>query len=175
MSPEKPLRKADFIASILFMLLGGGMIVAASRMPWIVQSGGLLQDWYLSPGLFPAVLGSLLILFSASVLVHAVRAGGHRGLGPAIAAALRSVGANRDLHRMAGAALLVGLYVFVGIGRVNYYVASSAFLFATMLAFHRTPEGRITWPLVLKIAVIAVVAPLVIGHVFTDFFQVPMP
>lgn len=175
MSSGKPLRKADFITSIAFMLLGAGMIFAASRMPWIVKSGGLQQDWYLSPGLFPAVLGSLLIVFSANVLANAVREGGHRGLGRLIGARLRSLGSNRDLHRMAAAALLVGLYVFVGIGRFDYYVASSVFLFVTMLAFHRTPEDRITPRLVLKLALIAVVAPLVIGYVFTEFFQVPMP
>jgi len=175
MSSQKPLRKADFLTSIVFILLGAAMLFAASRMPWIVKSGGLTQDWYLSPGLFPAVLGTLLIVFAANVLMHAVRAGGHRGLGPIILGHLRSIGSNRDLHRMAGAALLVGLYVFVGIGHFNYYVASSVFLFAAMLAYHRTPEGRITFRMVLKIALIAVIAPMVIGYIFTEFFQVPMP
>ncbi|MCK0209730.1 tripartite tricarboxylate transporter TctB family protein [Starkeya koreensis] len=175
MSSERPLRKADFVTSIAFMLLGTVMIVAASRMPWIVQSGGLQQDWYLSPGLFPAVLGVLLILFSANVLMHAVRAGGHRGLGQVAAQGLRAIGSNRDLHRMAAAAALVGLYVFVGIGRFEYHVASTTFLFVTMLAFHRAPDRPFTVWAVLKIALIALIAPAVIGYIFTEFFQVPMP
>ncbi|TCK29203.1 tripartite tricarboxylate transporter TctB family protein [Ancylobacter aquaticus] len=175
MSSEKPLRKADFVTSIVFMLLGIVMIVAASRMPWIVQSGGLQQDWYLSPGLFPTVLGVLLIIFSSNVLMHAVRGGGYRGLGRAAAHGLRSVGSNHDLHRMAMAAALVGLYVFVGIGRVEYHIASSVFLFVTMLVFHRAPDRPFTVRAVLKLALIAVLAPLVIGYIFTEFFQVPMP
>lgn len=175
MTPGKPLRKADFITSIFFILLGSGVIFQASRMPWRVQSAGLAQDWYLSPGLFPAVLGSLLILFSLSVLAHAVRQGGHRDLIRFLSENVAAIDGNRDLHRILIAITLMAVYIFVGIGKLNYYVASSAFLCAAMFIFYRPNDSTMNLRLLIKILVISVAAPAIIGYVFSEFFQVPMP
>lgn len=60
----------DFLAGLLFMLLGGLAVALASNYPM----GSAMR---MGPGYFPTVLGAILFLFGAYVLVRGVRSGGN--------------------------------------------------------------------------------------------------
>jgi hypothetical protein len=116
----------------LFILFGAYIIFEATQMPW---SRGRFQ-WYASPGLFPTVIGTLLILFSlrvfwsrcamAAIAISREPSGsGCRGF-PAIAGYIASP-----------SPLWIGLYVFYGVGHYNYRDRQCGF------------PGRVHWRLLV--------------------------
>jgi hypothetical protein len=58
----------DFIAGLLFIVLGGLAVVLARDYP-------LGSTMRMGPGYFPTVLGGILILFGVTVLLRGVRSG----------------------------------------------------------------------------------------------------
>ena len=175
MLPRQSLRRADVVASVAFMALGAIVIYRASQMPWAsARTGGSVQ-WYLSPGLFPVVVGTLLILFSARVLINALREGGQHGIGAATRAWFAGLPRNSGVHRVVIISILMAIFVFGAIGRVNFVVASSIYLFVAIAMFWWPTNGR-SLPVSAAItAVIAVAIPLVVTTIFSTFLFVPMP
>ncbi|MBN9438811.1 tripartite tricarboxylate transporter TctB family protein [Bosea sp. (in: a-proteobacteria)] len=175
MLPRKSLRRADVAMSTGMILLGASVIYAASGMPWQSTLTGGSAQWYLSPGLFPAVVGALLIAFSLRVLIIAIKEGGTEELVPATIAWLRCIGGNHRLHRAALAVGLMAAYIFLGIGRVPFLAASGIFLFVAIALFWwREAEGGLLRT-VLITAAIAIGVPLLLSTLFTTFLYVPMP
>ncbi|MEO8304617.1 MAG: tripartite tricarboxylate transporter TctB family protein [Betaproteobacteria bacterium] len=172
---KQRLRKVDFLFSLALIAFGIVVVVAASRMPWTSTQTGISAAWHLSPGLFPALLGALLIVFSLSVLATAVAAGGHRDIVTFVRGALARIPRNRSLHRVLLIIVLIGGYVFGLVGHVNYYVASSIYLFMFMLLFHKAPRGRSTTRNALMLLAIAIAVPLAIGYLFSTYLNVPLP
>lgn len=171
---EKPkLRQTDFLFSLVLIAFGIAILVSASRMPWTNQQSGISSAWYLSPGLFPALLGILLIVFSLDILMHAISAGGHRKIGAFVGSSISAVGNNRRLHKVLLIILVIGVYISL-IGHVNYYVASAVYLFMFMLLFHH-PASRSRVKNVLTLLAVAVLVPLVTGYLFSHYLNVPLP
>jgi hypothetical protein len=175
MLPRQSLRRADVVASCAFMALGAVVIYRAYQMPWAsARTGGSVQ-WYLSPGLFPVVVGALLILFSTRVLINALKEGGQNGIGAATRAWFAGLPQNRGVHRVAIISVLMAIYVFGAVGRVNFVVASAIFLFVSIALFWWPTSGK-SLPVSASItAAIAIGIPLVITWIFTTFLFVPMP
>jgi hypothetical protein len=175
MLPRQSLRRADVVASVAFMALGAIVIYRASQMPWAsARTGGSVQ-WYLSPGLFPVVVGALLILFSARVLLNALKEGGQHGIADATRAWFAGLPRNRGVHRVAIISVLLAIYVFGAVGRVNFVAASAIFLFVSIALFWWPANGRSMAASAGITAVIAVSIPLAITWIFTTFLFVPMP
>jgi hypothetical protein len=155
--------------------LGFGVILAGSQMPWSSTLTGGSAQWYLSPGLFPTVIGVLLVLFSARVLLTAIKEGGTNGLGTAARGWLRGLPRNRPVHRVIIITLLMFAYVFLGVGRINFLVASSVFLFVAIAVFWwREAHGHFARTIGITLAV-SVGVPFVISYLFSTFLFVPMP
>lgn len=172
---KQKLRKADFLFSLALIAFGIVVIVAAADMPWTTAQKGVSSRWFLSPGLFPAFLGALLILFSLNVLWRAIAEGGHRDIVRFVADAMAAAPRNRKVHRVLLVILMIGAYVFGLLKNVNYYVASSAYLFVFMLLFHKPRDGVSTTRNALVLLAIAVGVPLAIGYIFSTFLNVPLP
>ncbi|GMG83146.1 hypothetical protein LNKW23_23590 [Paralimibaculum aggregatum] len=174
MGSRENLRRADLVTALLLIVLGGAVLWQALEMPW-TKSFGMPTKWYLSPGLFPAILGVLLIWFAAQVALRALREGALRGFGPCVLQLLAGLPRNRAVWRSALALLLIGAYVLLGLGKLNYYLATSLFCLAMMAAFHR-PGGRFFdlrgFGLILAVSLLG---PLAVGQVFSRAFQVPLP
>jgi hypothetical protein len=144
-------------------------------MPWRSTLTGGDAQWYLSPGLFPTFIGALLILFSLRVLLTAIKEGGTHDLVPATLHWLRGVGRNSRLHRAALITALMAIYIFGGIGRLPFLVASSLFLFITIALFWwREAEGGPVKTVAIT-AAIAIGLPILLSTLFTTFLYVPMP
>ncbi len=175
MLPLETRRKADFVVSIGLIAAGAFILYRASQMPWSNTRTGASAQWFLSPGLFPATLGVLLILFSLRVLLTAVREGGHQGGGTMFAGWLKGLPRNRPVQRVVFMIALIGAYIWFGIGNVDYRLASAAFLFVFIAAFW-WPESGDRLPVRIAVTVaVAVLLPAALAHLFSTFLFVPMP
>lgn len=171
MLPLQSRRKADVVVSIVFMLFGAYIIYEAMQMPW---SRGRFE-WYASPGLFPAVIGTLLILFSLRVLFVAVSDGGHRNIARTFSQWIRGLPRNRGIHRVTFTIAWVGLYVFYGVGRFNYEIVSAVFLAVFIGVFWLSDAGP-QWPKRLAVTIaVSVAVPVVVAYVFETYLYVPSP
>jgi hypothetical protein len=175
MLPLETRRKADFIVSIGLIGVGGYILYSASQMPWASTRTGASAQWFLSPGLFPATLGMLLILFSLRVLLTAVKDGGHRGGGTMLMGWLKGLPWNRPVQRVVFMIALIGAYISFGIGNADYRLVSAAFLFVFIAAFWWPESGdKLPLRIVVTLAV-SVLLPAALAHVFSTFLFVPMP
>ncbi|HEX6142745.1 MAG TPA: tripartite tricarboxylate transporter TctB family protein [Geminicoccaceae bacterium] len=175
MLPKESRRKADVVVCVLFILLGATIIYRASMMPWLTSRTGATSQWFTSPGLFPVVIGTLLILFSLRILVTAVRDGGHRGILPTFVPWLRGLRTNTGVHRVVFIIAWLGLYIFGGIGRIGYELASAIFLFGFIAVFWLPGSGP-AWKKRLGIATaVAILVPIAVAYVFSTYFYVPSP
>lgn len=176
MLPRESRRQADVVVSISLIGFGLIVILSASTMPWIsTRTGAKAAQWFLSPGLMPALIGLLLILFSVRIFVTAISEGGHRSIGSVLRRWLAGLPKNRKVHRVMVMILIMGAYIFGGLVRVNFYVATSVFLAIAITTFwwDSGPHNRLTFFAITAIA--SIVTPLTVGYLFTTFLYVPMP
>ncbi|MBU2980206.1 tripartite tricarboxylate transporter TctB family protein [Lentibacter algarum] len=175
MLAHKPLRRADIVASSAMIGLGGIVVYGATRMPWSSTVTGSSDQWYVSPGLFPAVIGVLLIVFNLRVLVTAIKEGGCEGLWSSTVGWFGRLPQNRPVQRVLLITLLMSIYVFAAVGRVNFLLASGGFLFLTIALFWwGDGEGKLGKKIFVTFAVSAGV-PFVFTYLFHVFLYVPMP
>lgn len=173
MMPKDKLRRADVVTATLLILLSLSVLIGASRMPLRGTYGGVVNVWYVSPAAMPFVIGGGLLAMSIALLLKALGEGGHRGLVAFFAARFRALPSNRPVHRMAGVAALLVIYVYGLIGRMDYFVASSLYLCAFMGVYaHRQAAHWRHWTTLL---LLGIGIPLAVGYAFREFLLVPLP
>ena len=69
----RELRKADVVTSVIVFLLGVFILIGAFRMPMKDSWGGVNNVWFVSPALFPLMIGTALILLSLALFAFALR------------------------------------------------------------------------------------------------------
>ena len=62
MMDKDKLRKADFFSGIIILLFGAWIVRQAFKMPMKDSYAGVQNVWYVSPALFPLLIGSILAL-----------------------------------------------------------------------------------------------------------------
>jgi hypothetical protein len=175
MLPPERLRKADVLTSVALMALGSWVVWQGAHMPWRTPGRSVADSWFLSPGLFPVVIGAGLILFALAVMLRALRDGGARRLGGFVLQGLRGLATSRVVHRIIVMWVLMGAYIFGLLGRIDYHLGTAAFLIAFMLLFHR-PDGRaLDWKAVAIVAVVGITLPFALGQTFSRWLNVPLP
>jgi len=174
MIERESLRKADIPVSLLLAGFGGWLVWSAIRMPWVVEEFGATKNWYLSPGLMPAAVGILIMLCSMLVLARAIGEGAHRGLGSFLSSRIAALPTSRVAWRVLGLWVLIGIYVFGLLRKVDYHVATAVFALAFMLFFTdwaRVRRGRMAVAIVL----VAILLPVALGYLFEQELGVPLP
>jgi hypothetical protein len=150
---------ADRLYGLGWALFGAAVLVASWRMDRLESLN--INPWS-APGLMPGVLGGLMLLFGLALALR-----------PAGAPQPEAAGSWR---RTALALVLCFLFAAGLLGRgLPFWLTSAAFMFVAILAFRvmdRAPPG---WRLAASSAAIAIVAALVISHVFEDLFLVRLP
>ncbi|MHA1566910.1 MAG: hypothetical protein ACTSX7_16490, partial [Alphaproteobacteria bacterium] len=109
------MAKADFVTSILVILLGLGAFVTSLRMP---RYEHLNVDPYTVPGIVPGILGILLLVLGVVLFARSLKRGGWRIVPKEVATALLSATSGRVV-------LVLGLtlgYAVVLVGRMPYWV-----------------------------------------------------
>jgi len=143
MLAKDTLRQSDVFSGALIALLGIFIVSQSMRMPMKDSWGGVQNVWYVSPALFPLLVGAMLILLGLALCVIGLRHLGRTGLrraiaesGPRLAGLLGATGTLRFFAVIT--ALLV--FVFILVPRVDFFAASPLFLLLLFALFHYVDE-----------------------------------
>ncbi len=162
--------KADFVTSILVILIGLGAFVTSWRMP---RYENLQVNPYTVPGIVPGILSLILLLLGIIMLVRSVIRGGWRIEVPGVASALFSATSGR----LVVALVLTLGYAVVLVGRLPYWLATVVFMFLFVAAYewpmHANRRSRVV-SLVGAVLIAAIVA-VAVTAVFQQVFLVRLP
>lgn len=131
--PERPAARVDFVSALVWMALGGAIVVASWTMDRLEARGALL---YNAPGLVPGVLGLVIVLLGIALAARALREGalaaGAAGVNPAL---------REGWGRIALVLVLCLAYAVGAVGHVPFWVAT--FVFVTLfVALYEYPLRR---------------------------------
>jgi hypothetical protein len=158
------LRKADLLTGLAVALFGAAALVGALTFRWDLASVRQ-AGWYTAPGILPAGVAIVLIVQGLALSAHAYRSGARWARADLVR--LRVGLAAPRARRVGLAVLLLILYVFGMVGRIQFTVASFAFLTVFMHIFGVRPP----W----KVAVVAAAASSAISYAFNGVAGVPLP
>lgn len=175
MLPRETRRKADVVVSTLLAFFGAFIIYQGTLMPWVMTRTSGASQWFLSPGLFPVIVGGMLIAFSLRILATALAEGGGRGIGASLKGWLRGLPRNHGVMRVGFMILWIGLYVFAGVGNAEYRLVSAIFLFVFIAAFWLPGAGAQLPKRLMISALVSVLVPVCISYVFSTYLYVPAP
>ena len=155
-----PTARSDMLGGAGWMAFGAAILFEALRMDRFEQMGATL---YTMPGLVPGMIGLVLMLLGG---VLALRGWSRRPAAPERGAPLLNA-------RMLWTLALTLVYAAVLIGRVNFIVATAAFVGAFVWLF--TPEDASRQRRWIFAVATGVLSALVVGFVFEDIFLVRLP
>jgi hypothetical protein len=175
MMPKEKLRKADIVTSICLIILGLSVLYGASRMPMTGTYGGVTNVWYVSPAVIPILIGSLIIIFSIGILIRSIRDGGHKGIIGYFSGKMKGMSRNTEVKRIFIIWAWSSVYIFVLLGRINFYLASSMFLGPFMLMFYRPGSASLRFKHFAFILILCAILPIAVGYLFNQYLLVPLP
>lgn len=166
------MKKADYLTGLALILLSVYVLAESWRMPRMEH----LQAHPLSvPGIVPAFLAVILLIFGLILVGRSVRAGGHRlGLSRA---GIRKVLSDPGNQRLLLTAVLTFAYAGVLVGRTPYALSTGLFIFVFVAAFEwRRGMSFREWRRVgLAAAVLAIVVAAAVSYAFERLFLVTLP
>jgi hypothetical protein len=139
MMDKDRLRKADIFSGIAFSVLGIYIIFQAVKMPMKGSWGGVHNVWYVSPALFPLLVGAMITLTGGllartaikEVGFEAVKQVGRYLLSPAFSTFLKQ---ESTIRFYAVITVLIS-FVFGFVPRVDFFLSAIAFLLVFILLF----------------------------------------
>jgi hypothetical protein len=137
--------------------------------------GGVSNVWYVSPAILPIMIGVLLIIFSAGILLRAVKEGGHKEIISYFWAKLKGLPRNTEIRRIFIIWVWSSVYIFVMLGRINFFLATFLYLSPLMLIFYRPGGASLKVKHVAFIIILCAVLPIVVGYLFNKYLFVPLP
>jgi hypothetical protein len=166
------MKKADYLMGLALTLFSFYVLAESWRMPRMEH----LQAHPLSvPGIVPAFLASVLLIFGLILVVRSVKAGGHRlGLSRE---GIRKTLADPGNQRLLWTAVLTFFYAGVLIGRTPYGLSTGLFVFVFVAVFEwRRGMSFREWGRVgLAAAVLAIVFAAAVSYTFERLFLVTLP
>jgi hypothetical protein len=164
--------RADFITGIVLILVSLYVLVESWRMPRMEHLGAHPLS---VPGVVPAFLAVVLIVFGGVLAIRSIWAGGHRlGLSVGRARAVLAKSGNRRL--LITLALTIG-YAGVLVGRAPYELATGLFVFGFVVLFEwERGLAPVRYARLLgAAAILAVVATGLVSVAFERLFLVTLP
>ena len=150
------LRRTDFWTGLGLAAFAVAMLAVTSGFPMSGSYGGVHNVWFVSPALFPLIVGLGILLLSLVLVANAMRELGRDGLKKALSWPRGRIGPREQRFLMI--VLPIAGYVYVMVPAVDFVLATSLFLLVFMAAFH-VPEGRGLAPnLFLYLAVLTLAA-----------------
>lgn len=135
------MRRKDLVSGIVLMLFGAWIVYETyAKVPMKGSWGGVMNVWYVSPGLFPIFIGSVLMLFGAALSAIAVRHIGVHAVRDAFRSWVDAVAGSREVpepaFRFAMVVVILGFYIYMSMSRIDFYLNSILFLASIMLIFY---------------------------------------
>ncbi|TBR42783.1 hypothetical protein CBF23_006290 [Marinomonas agarivorans] len=142
MQPEQlmALRRADIKTAVILIFVAALMIVESLNFPLTDSYAGVQNAWYVSPALFPILIGSLLLLCGAILLLKAVV------FVKSNAEVATAKETKASWWRFALLVSLIAGQIFGWVPLVDFALAAFIFLFLFIFAFHSDNavfQGRI--------------------------------
>jgi putative tricarboxylic transport membrane protein len=164
--------RADFLTGIGLVILSLYVIFESWRMPRLEH----LKVHPLSvPGIVPAFICVVLLVFGTALVLRSIRRGGHRlGLS---SEGFRRILANPGNQRLLLTAILCIGYAGFLVGTLPYGLATGLFIFAFIILFEwergmTVPQRR---KCLISAALIAILSSIAITVVFERLFLVALP
>ena len=163
------LRKADAWTGLILAIVAAAMIAKALTFPLAGTYAGVKNAWYVSPALFPLIVGGMLMVLSLGLTTRAFR--DHRRLRPGTwVLGLGQDAFDRDRGRHA--ILISGLmaaYIVGLVPRIDFILATALFLLAFIGAYVlEARRGRI-----LVVACLAVPSVVALAVAFAGAWPAP--
>jgi hypothetical protein len=127
-------RQYDFKFMLVLLCVLGGLLKITLSFPMSGSYGGVENQWYVSPALFPLVLLILLILCCLSLLVTAIKQGGAQEF-----LSMSGWLGNKDNQQVRERWLIIALliaYVYVYIPSTDFYLATGLFVSTLTSVFY---------------------------------------
>lgn len=148
-------------AGIGWIVLGVAVSVGAWRMDRLQSLN--IEPWS-APGLVPGVLGVLMALFGLALV-----------LSPRLA--VTEAAESMPWGRLLGVLGLTALFGFVALGRLPFMLAAALLIFVwiAMLSWSQWAAAGQRGRGLLRTALIAGLASVIVSHLFQDVFLVRLP
>ncbi len=140
MMEKDKLRKADIFSGGLIFLFGLWIVSQGLKMPMKDSWGGVQNVWFVSPALFPLLVGGMIALLGALLVRTALKEVGYAEFknvlrwftGPELARYLKTP----PVMRFYAMAVLFIAFVFLNIPRIDFLLGSVLFLIAFISMFY---------------------------------------
>ena len=137
---KEKLRKADAFSGTLIFLFGLYIVGQAIKMPMKDSYAGVQNVWYVSPALFPLLVGGMITLLGLLLIRTALKSVGKAG----IQQVFRYLGSSDfvaflklpTIIRFYGIVLTLLVFVFMLIPRVDFFLAAILFLLILFFMFY---------------------------------------
>jgi putative tricarboxylic transport membrane protein len=169
---ESNMPRADFIASMILIVVGVATVWNSLEMPRYEDQGGSFLD---SPGIVPAILGVLLVALSLVVFIRSIVKGGYK-LGwnrESLTAVLKDTKTVRMLVTIA-----FGVVYGLVLMRYLHFIASTlifVFVFIVVFEYDVRKSLAAQWKVPVFASVISVVTTIAVYFAFQRLFLVNLP
>jgi len=130
------IRGIDIIAGLIFFILGILILVFAFRMPLKDSFGGVNSVWYVSPALFPIIIGFCICGLAIAIIRYAVKHDGFRQLKQILEQRKKISLFNETQIRFASILMPFCAIVYVNITRIDIFFSVVFFLIYTISVFY---------------------------------------
>ena len=169
---ESNMPRADFIVSLVLIVVGIGIIWSSLAMPRFEDQGGSLAD---SPGIVPGIIGVLMTALSSIILVRSIMRRGYRlGITEESARGMLKDGATVRIVVTIAVGILYGLVLL----RWLHFIASTLiFVFAFIFMFEYDARRRFAaqWKVPVFALLTSVLSTGAIYGTFQYLFLVNLP
>lgn len=140
MMDKDKLRKADIFSGGIFFLFGLWIIGQALKMPMKDSWGGVQNVWFVSPALFPLLVGGMISLLGVLLIRTAFKAVGKEGIRVTLqwllSRNLITYLASHTTLRFYAVVVLFLSFVFLNIPRIDFFLCSILFLVVFISMFY---------------------------------------
>jgi hypothetical protein len=134
------MRKKDFITSVILIAFGIFMILySVVEIPMKDSFGGVMNVWYVSPGLFPICIGVLIIIMGIILCHRAVKDGGAKKFFEDLSHQKKD--SSEKMLRFLGILLVILAYVYLYIPRIDYFLSTVLCLMVFISLFYLDRPG----------------------------------
>ncbi len=164
----------DCVFSVLLLFIGGFVVAEGLRMYALAANPPFrIEQFRISPGMLPTVLGVGLIVFALLLLAGSLRG---EGASPATSLARHlstsSVRIGKalgdiDVKSMIASVVIMAVYTFFILGRLPFWLSSAIFLVGLMLYLRATK-----WWIILAVSAGSIAALIIL---FEKIFGTTLP
>ncbi len=140
MMDKDKLRKADIYSGGAMFLFGLWIILQALKMPMKDSWGGVQNVWYVSPAIFPLIVGCIIMLLGVLLCRTALKMVGSKAFGETVRwllskALLQFLNSIPNLRFYTIVVLFLS-FVFLTIPRIDFFISAVLFLVVFITSFY---------------------------------------